>query len=226
MVLKKIAARNTFTPQVHEELRSAIIQGKIPHGTRLVESRIAEQMGVSRTPVREALSRLVAQGFVKERDGFRVVADMSVELHEIFSVRKALEGHAAALAAEQATDEELGELERICNTSLEALNSNSTKKRAALNSEFHYSIAKAAHNHRLLSLIKECYEYAITEEILPFYHKQDTADHLQQHLDIMRTLNSRDPVQAELAMKHHLTSVERVIAQAVEQISGRGQGTK
>jgi DNA-binding GntR family transcriptional regulator len=211
---------------VHEELRRAIIQGKIPHGTRLVESRVAEQMGVSRTPVREALSRLVAQGFVKERDGFRVVADMSVELHEIFSVRKALEGHAAALAAVEATDEELSELEKICNTSLEALYSKSTKKRAALNSEFHYSIARASHNHRLLTLIKECYEYAITEEILPFYDKQDTANHLQQHLDIMRALNNRDPVEAEHAMKHHLASVERVIAQAVECISGGGESPK
>lgn len=221
MALKKIAARSTFAPQVYEELRHAVLRGILPPGTRLVESRIAEQMGVSRTPVREAVSRLVAQGFVTEDGGTRVVADMSVELHDIFCIRQALEGQAAALAAQVATDDEIVELERICNTSLEALNSNSIQERAALNSMFHGSIAKASHNRRLIKLIAECYEYSITEEMLPFYSQVDTAEHVQQHLDIMQALRRREPEAADRAMKHHIAAVEKVIAGAVERVRGR-----
>jgi DNA-binding GntR family transcriptional regulator len=222
LALKKIAARNTFAPQVYDELRRAVLRGSIPPGTRLVESRIAEQMGVSRTPVREAISRLVAQGFVKEDEGYRLVADMSVELHDIFCIRQALEGQAAALAAQVATDEEITELESMCNTSLEALHSNSVEERAAFNSMFHGSIAKASHNQRLIKLIAECYEYSITEEMLPFYSLEATAEHVQQHLDIMQALKNRDAEQAERAMKRHVVAVERVISGAVERVRGVG----
>ncbi len=218
MALKKIAARNTYAPQVYDELRRAVLRGNIPPGTRLVETRIAEQMGVSRTPVREAISRLVAQGFVREEGGLRVVADMSVELHDIFGIRQALEGQAAALAAKVATQDELRELQGICKTSLEALHSNSVEERAALNSMFHGSIAKASHNRRLIKLIAECYEYSITEEMLPFYSPQATSEHVQQHMDIMQALADRDPERAERAMKQHIAAVEHVIANAVARI--------
>lgn len=221
MALKKIAGRNTFAPQVYEELRQAVLRGTIAPGTRLVESRIAEEMGVSRTPVREAISRLVAQGFVTEDGGNRVVADMSVELHDVFSIRQALEGQAAALAAQVATDQEIVELESMCRTSLEALNSNSVQERSALNNMFHGSIAKASHNRRLIKLISECYEYSISEEMLPFYSQIDTAEHVQQHVDIMDALKRRDPEAADRAMKRHIMAVEGVIAKAVERIRGR-----
>lgn len=220
MALRKIAARNTFAPQVYDELRRAVLRGTLAPGTRLVESRIAEQMGVSRTPVREAISRLVAQGFVTEDGGTRLVADMSVELHDIFCIRQALEGQAAALAAKVATDDELIELESICNTSLEASNSNSVQERAALNSMFHGSIAKASHNRRLIKLIAECYEYSITEEMLPFYSHTDTAEHVRQHQDIISALKRRDPEAADRAMKHHIGAVEKVIADAVQRVRG------
>lgn len=220
MALKKIAVRNTFMPQVYDELRRAVLRGTLAPGTRLVESRIAEQMGVSRTPVREAISRLVAQGFVTEEGGTRVVADMSVELHDIFCIRQALEGQAAALAAQVATDEEIVELESICNTSLEALHSNSVQERAALNSMFHGSIAKASHNRRLIKLIAECYEYSITEEMLPFYSHVDTAEHVRQHLVIMQALKERNPEEADLAMKHHIGAVEKAISGAVRRVRG------
>jgi len=221
VALRKIAARNTFAPQVYEELRKAVLRGTIAPGTRLVEVRIAEEMGVSRTPVREAISRLVAQGFVTEDGGNRVVADMSVELHDVFGIRQALEGQAAALAAQVATDQEITELEGICKTSLDALNSNSAQERAALNTMFHGSIAKASHNRRLIKLIGECYEYSISEEMLPFYSQVDTADHVQQHVEIMEALKRRDPEAANNAMKHHISAVEGVIANAVERIRGR-----
>lgn len=220
MALKKIAARNTFAPQVYDELRRAILRGVLAPGTRLVESKIAAEVGVSRTPVREAVSRLVAQGFVKEDGGARVVADMAVELHEIFGIRQALEGQAAVLAARIATDEELAEIESVCNTSMEAMNSNSVEERAAFNTIFHGSIAKASHNHRLIKLIAECYEYSVTEELLPFYSQEATADHVRQHLEIMQALLKRDEEGAERAMRNHIAAVELVIAEAVERVRG------
>ena len=115
MTFTKIPSRSTLVPQIVDQLRKAILRGKLGPGARLNETHVAERLGVSRTPVREAISRLLAQGLVKEAGGgVKVVADMMGEIHEIFAIRQVLEGFAARLAAEQATSEEFSELESRC----------------------------------------------------------------------------------------------------------------
>jgi DNA-binding GntR family transcriptional regulator len=220
--LRRIEGRSTFVPQVYDELRRAILGGVLAPGTRLIESRLASELGVSRTPLREAISRLVAQGFVRERDGVRVVADMKVELHEIFAIRQVLEGLSASLAARQATDEELAEIESVCDRSMAALSANSVAERASFNAIFHGAIAKASHSERLIKLIKECYEYVITEEMLPFYSQEITREHLEQHAGIVRALKARDAAAAESAMKRHVADVEMAIDRALRLVEESG----
>ena len=114
MTFQKLEPRSTLAPQVYDQLRKAILRGELAPGTRLVESRMAADFGVSRTPFREAVSRLLAQGLVKEeRNGVRVVADMALEIDEIFGIRQVLEGYAARLAARHASDTELAEIDEI-----------------------------------------------------------------------------------------------------------------
>jgi DNA-binding GntR family transcriptional regulator len=218
MKFQKIGARSTIVPQVYEQLKRAILRGTLKPGTRLVDSRVAEEFGVSRTPVREALSRLLAQGFVREEGTSKVVADMASELKEIFGIRQVLEGYAARLAAENATDAELAEIHGVCHASIAAVESTSVAERAALNNIFHSAIARASHSSRLIKIIGDFYEYAITEEMLPFYSPSDSASHVGQHLDILAGLRARDGEAAEAAMKRHIGDVGQAIDEAIRHI--------
>ncbi len=208
MTFTKIPSRSTLVPQIVDQLRKAILRGKLGPGARLNETHVAESLGVSRTPVREAISRLLAQGLVKEAGGgVKVVADMMGEIHEIFAIRQVLEGFAARLAAEQATSEEFSELEQMCQASLAAVDSTSVAERAALNNIFHSSIAKASHSNRLIKIIREFYEYAIQEEVLPFYGPDAARTQFEQHLEILDALRARDADRAEAAMRRHIGDV-------------------
>lgn len=222
MSFDKIQARNTIVPQVYDQLKRAILRGTLPPGTRLVESRVAEDFGVSRTPVREAISRLSAQGFVKEDGNAKVVADMATELHEIFGIRQVLEGYAARLAAENATDAEIDEIDGVCHASGGAVESTSVAERAALNNIFHGAIARASHSHRLIKIIGDFYQYAITEEMLPFYSRTDSRSHVEQHLAILTALRARDGASAQAAMMDHIGAVGAVIEGAVRRIRDNG----
>ncbi|CAH1654168.1 MULTISPECIES: GntR family transcriptional regulator [unclassified Chelatococcus] len=218
MSFDKIKARNTIVPQVYEQLKRAILRGTLPPGTRLVESRVAEDFGVSRTPVRDAISRLLAQGFVKEDGTAKVVADMATELHEIFGIRQVLEGYAARLAAEHATDIEIDEIDAVCHASIAAIDSTSIAERAALNNIFHGAIARASHRHRLIKIIGDFYEYAITEEMLPFYGRSDSETHAEQHLAILKALRARDGDAAQAAMIAHIQAVGATVEEAVRRV--------
>ena len=217
-MFKKIQERG-IVPQVYEQLRIAILRGKLEAGSRLIESQIAENIGVSRTPVREAISRLVAQGFVKEIEGgVRIVADMEIEIREVFAIRQLLEGFAARLAAENASEEELDEIERVCEASMRAVDSTSVEERAALNSIFHGAIAKASQSERLIKIINNFYEYAITDEMMPFYSAKNTRQHVEQHRDIARALRMRDAAKAEAFMKDHLEQILQTIEKALRSV--------
>ena len=222
MTFDKIQARSTIAPQVYDQLKRAILRGVLPPGTRLVEARVGEDFGVSRTPVREAISRLLAQGFVKEEGSVKVVADVATELHEIFDLRQLLEGHAARLAAKHATEEELAEIDGVCQTSIAAVDSTSVAERAAFNNIFHSAVARASHSERLIKILGDFYEYAITEEMLPFYRRADTRIHVEQHREIVSALRARDAAAAEAAMRRHIAAVGAAIEAAIGHVKAGG----
>lgn len=216
MSLEKIEPRSTLVPRVYDQLRKAILRGQLAPGTRLVENRVAADLGVSRTPVREAISRLLAQGFVKELgNGVRVVADMATEIDEIFGIRQVLEGYAARLAAANATDAELAEIEEVCQISNRAVDATAVNERAAFNNIFHSAVAKASHNDRLIKIIGEFYQYAITEEMLPFLNRDESRAHVKQHRDVAVALKRRDGDAADAAMRRHIADVLGSIKEAV-----------
>ena len=211
----RIKARESRAPLVHRQLREAILRGRIPAGTRLIESKLAEMMGVSRTPVREAVSRLESDGLIERLPfGGVVVRDLSAELVETFEIRQLLEGYAARLAAARITAEEVAELEDACKVGQFKFEDTSFEERAALNRLFHEVLAKASHNRKLIRLISECYEYAVTQETLPFYRPELARRHLAQHMEIVEALRARDGVWAERITRKHLDDVLRTIKAA------------
>ncbi len=136
---------------VFENLRSAILEGKLKSGQRLMEVQLAEQLGVSRTPVREAIRKLELEGLVVmlPRKG-AYVANISVkDLMDVLEIRASLEGLGASLAAERRNDEDIKNLEELEVEFEEAVRTQNIDMLLKKDIEFHECIFKAANNKKL-----------------------------------------------------------------------------
>jgi DNA-binding GntR family transcriptional regulator len=154
--MSSATVRLSRTDDAYTQLRRAILRGELRPNERLIEVDLAEQLQISRTPIREVLQRLGTEGLiVRVRRGWRVREHTPDEIGEIYEVRAALESYAAWLAAERAGDEEL---ERIRAIHADA---DSPEPRTArdhlveVNDDFHEAIVVAAHNTRLIELARQ-----------------------------------------------------------------------
>lgn len=190
--------------QIYRRLRVAILNGELPARTRLVELELAAQLEVSRTPVREAISRLVSDLLVKPlpHGGVEVI-DTAHELEDIFAIREALEGTAARLAAERITDTEVQGLQAMLDQHL-ALPLDDYARRAELNNAFHDAILRAARAPRLAQMVEGFREFFLHESQLMRYGKRHTGTALKHHQDIVDALRDHDGKRAEKVVRVHL----------------------
>jgi DNA-binding GntR family transcriptional regulator len=208
--------------QAYRKLRQAIISRRLPTGQRLREVEIARALGVSRTPVHEAVARLVSDRLLRLLPGGGVeVVDTSKELEEIYHVRKALEGYAARLAAERVTDDDLRGLAAIVAES-ERLSLDAFEARVALNGQFHHSVCAASHVPRLIEMIHEFREYSTNPQTLRLYDRENAQKALQEHREILRWLEARDGPRTEQAMRDHLANAYRNMVSDRERADGSG----
>lgn len=195
-------------------IRKAIISGDLRSGERVSESALAERLGVSRTPVREALNRLRNEGLIvleRYRKGY--VANFTADdLREIFRLRATLEGEAAREAALRIGDEDLARLESLQDEMerfYQALGySGSIETFDRLNREFHRIVARAAGIRRLDLILEGILEipaagFVDREEYFSTVDERTVLAH-QQHRQVIAALKSRNPDWAQSAMAAHL----------------------
>ena len=140
---------------VFESLRTAILEGKLKSGQRLMEVQLAEQLGVSRTPIREAIRKLELEGLVimLPRKG-AYVADMSFkDLIDVLEIRASLEGLAASLASGRRRDEDIEGLEKLAREFEESVKSGDIEEVLKKDVEFHEYIFSLANNKKLYQII-------------------------------------------------------------------------
>jgi DNA-binding GntR family transcriptional regulator len=210
--------------QAYRALRHAILQGQFRPGQRLIETELAEILGVSRTPVREALSKLEVDGLVDLLPaGGVVVRDIEPELEEIYGLRQRVEGYAAHLAAERVTPAELAALEDVCQRALAAVDSHSLPQRAELNNSFHRLLTEASHSPRLIRLTNSYREYFLDQRMLQFYDRDTAVRHHEQHRRIIEALRQRDGAMAERLVTEHFQSALAIIRAALTSDRPRGR---
>ncbi|MFB7516241.1 GntR family transcriptional regulator [Streptomyces sp. NPDC056144] len=148
-------ARPSLRERVYAELRERIIEAEYPPGTRLVEREIAEELRVSRVPVREAVQRLESEGFlsVRPRHGSVVTEFGPEEAEDLFDVRENLEGLAARLAARHAGPEALRALEELLARARRAVEAGRLREAVSLNADFHRSVVELSGNPLLVELM-------------------------------------------------------------------------
>lgn len=203
---------------VLETIREAIINGTLKPRERLMEIQLAEELGVSRTPIREALRKLEMEGFIVmvPRKG-AYVADISFkDIADIFEIRAALEGLAAGLAAERITDEELESMERLLVEKGKAIAANDIEKLVAVDTKFHESLYQASRNQRLTSIISNLREqiqrFRTTSLSYPGRSKQS----LDEHRGIVEAIQSRDVQAARQAAQDHIENAENSMIECIK----------
>ena len=189
-------------------LLQAITDGEIRPGEFIKESVVARQLGVSRGPLREALSQLEGRQLVERVHGMgvRVIKGTQEDLAGLFEVRAVLEGLACRLAASHATDDELREIERLAYVDVADKATTAQSDTYRKDEDFHFHIIKASGNPRLVTILMENLYYPIR---LYRYHKaRSKPERVEaawaEHKEIVACLKSRDPAAAEAAMRRHI----------------------
>jgi DNA-binding GntR family transcriptional regulator len=202
--------------RVYARLRSGILDGSYPQGARLGEVELAEALGVSRTPVREALRRLGSEGLVETlpNKGARVRTWSPQELDAISDLRALLEGHAAALAAPRITDEELAAMTRLVEQMEVATASGVSPDYdliTDLNNQFHAGVAAASDNPLLPAVARQFIHIPIVVRTFRQYTPERLRQSVRQHRDVLDALTSHDAVWAEAAMRVHILSARPIL---------------
>lgn len=195
--------------QAYQTVRDGIISGQYPPSSRITEQEIAEAAGVSRTPVREALRRLHAEGLVEfQANHGAVVTDWSdADADEVFELRAMLESHGAARAALKATPAQRQELRDLAEEqhrhSLER-GEGHLERIGELNSRFHRRLQEAANSPRLARALAALLEAPLIMKTFIKYRPQDLERSAVHHLELVRALEAGDPDWAASVMRSHI----------------------
>lgn len=189
-------------------IRGQILSGARAGGDWLREGDLAESIGVSRTPVREALRRLTAEGLVHyERNrGVQVAVWTASDLDEIFSLRSVLEPWACRLAASSASVD-LDKLDRLAHDMDAAARASATAnvdQITELNNRFHRLILDGSGNRRLGSVVSSVVRVPLVWQTFSHYSDADLARSLAHHHELVSALTARDPDWAESVMRSHV----------------------
>ena len=196
--------RSTLQKQVREAIEDLIVFGKLPPGERLAEVALAQQLGVSRQPVREALHTLAGFGFVDVVPGFgaSVHAPTPREVREAFHVRALLEADSCELAARTIDDDGVGRLEEICAEGDQAAGSGDSRLLIHLNCQFHDTITHIAGNSVTALLLGQL------QRRIAWYLESVIANRAPsswvEHREILTALEDHDATLASSLMLRHI----------------------
>lgn len=208
----------SLASQVYDALRNSIVRGQRPPGERVVVERVAAQLGVSPTPVREALARLLQEGVVCEVTPGRlqVVPLTPCYVSDTFLVRGALEGLAAELAAPRIGEEQLARLREVLAATAAAFAAGDTSAHIATDALLHRTICAAAGND---ILARELGALQIHIDYIRGYAQRLGGEHQrrshEEHVELLDALAGRDPATARGAMERHIRDTSARIVRLI-----------
>jgi len=215
--LFNVAPRRSLVTHVEDEIRAALIEGRLEPGTRLVTKDLADSLGMSITPVREALVRFAASGVLtaEPAQSFRVPTMTVAQYSEISEIRKSVEGLAAFNAASQITPDEIATMKALLTRYLAAKAEKDQHLALTLNKEFRFVLYAAARMPTLLGVIELLwlragpgfnYLYPETQSGTGEHHNYD---------DLLVALHERQPVAAREAIEHAIEDGARIVIEAL-----------
>lgn len=200
--------------QVAERLRERIFSHELPAGTWVDEQSLAEQYGISRTPLREALKVLAAEGLVtlKPRRGCYVTEISERDLDEVFSVMAMLEGECARESAGRATKDDLKKLQAIHADLEKAAAAHDIDRFFEANQAFHHALQSIADNRWLLHVIEDLRKVIKLSRHHSLFSEGRLEQSLLEHRGILEAVLARDAAAAETRMREHIRSGRAALA--------------
>jgi DNA-binding GntR family transcriptional regulator len=190
-------------------LLNEIRTGDLAPGARLTEIELAERLAISRTPVREAIRRLEADGLVahEPRVGARIRSLDYAEVMELYEMRNVLEGTAARMAARSASEVEIAEL-AATNDEMAAV-PDDPPRLAALNRRFHLTLIDAARNRYLVKAVQSVHKTMLILGPTTLEAAERARTAVVEHAEVLAALTARDGAAAESAMRRHMEAAQR-----------------
>lgn len=191
---------------VFNTLRQAILRGELKPCERLMEIQLANKLGVSRTPIREALRKLELEGLVNmvPRKGAEVADITEKSLRDVLEVRKALEELSVQLACEKITEEEIEELKRVAERFKDTLNDQDVTKIAEADVAFHDVIYTATDNQKLILLLNNLREQMYRYRVEYLKKEEAYPQLIAEHEELIDNISKRNKEEATRIMCEHI----------------------
>jgi len=203
---------------IFNTLKEAIIVGELKPGARLMEVQLAEKMGVSRTPVREAIRKLELEGLVTmvPRKGAHVASLSPKDIVDVLEVRGALDGLAASLSSLKMKEEQIKELRQINKQFANFVAKENLQGSIKKDVEFHELIYRSSGNEKLMQIVSNLREQVQRFRVIYLKDYSSQKDIESEHEEIIEAIAKRDPEAALNAAKKHIKSQEIGIINAIK----------
>ena len=208
---------------VADLIRDGILEGRLRPGERLKEDMLAKELDVSRTPVREAIAMLQAEGLLDghQHRGAQVRSYTPAELEEIYDLRSILEGYAARRAATRISQRDLTRL-RASVERMGKLKPKDLEHLVQQNGIFHDTILQAADSQRLVAMVTQTRALPLIYQSYAWYTPAQLSLSLEYHQRVLSALERHDAEQAEYDMRHHLFNAREALTSAYAEAADSG----
>jgi DNA-binding GntR family transcriptional regulator len=212
----------SLTKLLFEQLKDAIVSGKLQPGERLLEAKLAASLKVEAFAVREVLRKLEAQGYVTFQPDNQAIVSKPTheEIEDHYAIAGVLEGLAARLAVERARPEEVQHLTQLHHSLKEASQKRDLVRYFKANNKFHRAIADIARNERLYRLIDQLRQDIQKTRILALRLPERLDYSMREHDQILDAFLKKNSQLAESAMVRHLTNHMKTLQKALETLKG------
>ena len=202
---------------VFNTLRQAILKGELEPGERLMEIQLAERLGVSRTPIREAIRKLELEGLVLmiPRKGAEVAKISARSLRDVLEVRRALEELAIELACQRMSEEEVGNLQKAQEDFKKAIAEGDAMKIAETDEHFHDVIYEGTQNAKLIQMLNNLREQMYRYRLEYIKDEDKRKILVLEHEKILKTVRERKVAEAKEAVREHIDNQEITVARNI-----------
>ncbi|MDI3534485.1 MAG: hypothetical protein PWQ82_850 [Thermosediminibacterales bacterium] len=204
--------------RIYNHLKDDILAGKYKTGDNLVEMKLAKELGVSRTPIREALRQLELEGLVISipNKGVIVQGISKQDLEDIYTIRYLIEGLAARWAIVRITDSELKEMEQTLDLIEFYTIKGDAEKWCELDTEFHEIIFRASKSKPLWNILSNFHHFTISSRLASLKVPGRMKKALEEHRAVLEAFKERDAAKAEKALKEHVLGAKKNIEKLIE----------
>ena len=202
---------------VFNTLRQAILKGELEPGERLMEIQLAERLGVSRTPIREAIRKLELEGLVLmiPRKGAEVAKISARSLRDVLEVRRALEELAIELACQRMSEEEVGNLQKAQEDFKKAIAEGDAMKIAETDEHYHDVIYEGTQNAKLIQMLNNLREQMYRYRLEYIKDEDKRKILVLEHEKILKTVRERKVAEAKEAVREHIDNQEITVARNI-----------